>query len=441
MKTKILLSVVVLVTTSLAVRSQQAGVHFEEELTWKQIFKKAKKEHKYVFVDCYATWCGPCKMMDKNVYSNDSLGNIIDKDFISVRLQCDSTRSDDKRVKSWYKDAYAIISTYHIEAYPSLLFFSSDGKLVHKGVGYQDPAGFGKLARDAADPSTQYYTLVKKYEDGKMDYADIPAFAKMVQHFPNKVLYAQIIRDYISNYTDKLPDGDFFTKLNLERISLYVSNLNSSDASFTRIMQEPKKVDVAMGEKGYSFGIVSSVIYAEMITPEIKKAIKNESTPGWEEVERAIANRYGRIYAAKNIVKAKMRWYQEKKDTVKLCAAAVERIELNFEDSATNGAYNAGTLNEYAWNLFLMSTDLKQLQKALEWSELSVKKLDLSSPFLGVYTDTKANLLYKLGRKQEALDLDEQALALAKVAKRLNPEYITEIQANVDRMKEGKPTW
>ncbi len=36
-------------------------IHFENGLSWEQIKEKAKAEHKYIFVDCYATWCGPCK--------------------------------------------------------------------------------------------------------------------------------------------------------------------------------------------------------------------------------------------------------------------------------------------------------------------------------------------------------------------------------------------
>ena len=46
---------------------QYKGIHFEQGLSWKDILAKAKAEHKYIFVDCYATWCGPCKYMDKNV--------------------------------------------------------------------------------------------------------------------------------------------------------------------------------------------------------------------------------------------------------------------------------------------------------------------------------------------------------------------------------------
>jgi thiol:disulfide interchange protein len=43
------------------------GINFENNLSWEQVKEKAKAENKYIFVDCYATWCGPCKAMDKEV--------------------------------------------------------------------------------------------------------------------------------------------------------------------------------------------------------------------------------------------------------------------------------------------------------------------------------------------------------------------------------------
>ena len=42
------------------------GIKFENG-TWAEILAKAKKENKYVFLDAFTTWCGPCKWMDKEV--------------------------------------------------------------------------------------------------------------------------------------------------------------------------------------------------------------------------------------------------------------------------------------------------------------------------------------------------------------------------------------
>ena len=43
------------------------GTYFQTGLSWKEVKAKAEAEHKYIFMDCYATWCGPCKWMNKNI--------------------------------------------------------------------------------------------------------------------------------------------------------------------------------------------------------------------------------------------------------------------------------------------------------------------------------------------------------------------------------------
>ncbi len=43
-------------------RANAQGVEFRD-LTFRQALEQAQKEGKLVFMDCYTSWCGPCKMM------------------------------------------------------------------------------------------------------------------------------------------------------------------------------------------------------------------------------------------------------------------------------------------------------------------------------------------------------------------------------------------
>ena len=49
-----------LCATSLA-QEQQNGICFHDNKPWKEVLELAQKENKYIFMDCYTSWCGPCK--------------------------------------------------------------------------------------------------------------------------------------------------------------------------------------------------------------------------------------------------------------------------------------------------------------------------------------------------------------------------------------------
>ncbi len=100
-----------------------AGIHFETGLTWSQILKKAKKEKRNIFVDCFTTWCGPCNLMEKEVYPKKEVGDYFYKYFISVKSQMDRSSKDDEETKSWYQYADYIQKQYGVPAYPAYLFF------------------------------------------------------------------------------------------------------------------------------------------------------------------------------------------------------------------------------------------------------------------------------------------------------------------------------
>ncbi len=105
-------------------RVEGQGIKFEEGLSWHLIKEKAKKENKYIFMDCYTTWCAPCKAMDKYVFQDKSVGDLFNDRFISVKFQMDRTATDDEAIKSRYADAATVSGEYKVFSYPSYLFSS-----------------------------------------------------------------------------------------------------------------------------------------------------------------------------------------------------------------------------------------------------------------------------------------------------------------------------
>ncbi len=106
-------------------------------MNWKQLKAKSEKRKQIHFYGCYATWCAPCKEMDKNVYTSEMAGSFMNDKFVSVKVQVDKTTTDDQNIKTWYPDAEQIRTDYEINSFPTLLFFSPDGNLVQRS-GYCD---------------------------------------------------------------------------------------------------------------------------------------------------------------------------------------------------------------------------------------------------------------------------------------------------------------
>jgi len=413
----------------------QGGVHFEEGLTWQQVKDKAKAEHKYVFVDCFATWCGPCKQMDKNVYPMDSVGDVVNSNFVSVKVQCDTSKDDNESAKAWYADAHEIVSEYKITAYPTFLFFSPEGKIVHQGLGFQKPEAFAKLANEALDPQKQYYTLVENYQQGKRDFAVMPTLSAAAQQFKDTSLSRVIAEDYIYNYLNRLPEASFCTRDNFVFIGTHVTTVSSKARIFDWCFRRPAEVDTILHDKGFSDRLVNFVVYKEEIAPSMSAAKISGRTPNWEAIGSAIRKKFGAAYVENNILNAKIGWYRSVKDWKNYTKYLVAKMDKDdVQKNVPAGFWGFVGLNASAWDVFEHSDNKMELEKALTWSNIVITKIEpKSGPNYGTFMDTKANLLYKLGKKEEALELEAKASALTPNDKQVQEAY--------KKMQEGKPTW
>ena len=206
---------------------QKDGLYFTNGLNWEQIKAKAAREHKYIFLDCFATWCGPCKLMDKNVYSSDTVGRFMNDKFISVKVQMDKSQFDNDPVKEWYITAENLKSSYSITAFPTFLYFSPDGQPIHKAVGYMDSLAFIESARNALNPNERYYTIVNNYQPDKMNTSRLKELALEFQ-LTDRGMAGRIAADYLK----RILLSDFETPLNLEFAGLFSDNKRVQDRVF-----------------------------------------------------------------------------------------------------------------------------------------------------------------------------------------------------------------
>ena len=390
---------------------QGQGVNFEHGLSWNEVQAKAKTENKYIFMDCFTTWCGPCKYMSAKIFPQPEVGEFFNKNFISVEVQMDKTAADNELVKKWYDDAKAIADQYGIAAYPTFLYFSPDGKLVHRVVGGGEAKDFIEKSSNALDPSKQFYTKLEQFESKtKKEPAEIREMAIAAQDIYDMASASKYAEQYLAT------QENLMTKENLEFLNMFTNS--SKDKGFDIFLKQGKQVDKILGQ-GIAAKKVKEIIMQEEVYPNIPRT--PDAVIDWNALKAGVAKKYP-AYGDEVISGIKIQYYQSKKDWSNFQTEVMAYMKKYGQNVSPEN------LNNFAWAVFENCADTKCVEQALEWSKRSFK--DKENP---MFMDTYANILYKLGKKDEAIKWEEKALALS------NGE--STYQETLDKMKKGEKTW
>ena len=90
-----------------------------------------------IFMDAYATWCGPCKGMAKNVFTDKRVGEFFNEKFINVKMDMEKGEGP------------ALARKYGVRAYPTLFFLDASGKIQGKEMGYHNNSQLIGIAQKA----------------------------------------------------------------------------------------------------------------------------------------------------------------------------------------------------------------------------------------------------------------------------------------------------
>lgn len=184
---------VALVFASLLMFAQQS-VNFENS-TFKEILSKAKKEKKLVFLDAFAAWCGPCKLMEKNIFPRENVKNYYNENFINARFDMEKGEGRE------------IAAKYGIRSYPTFLYLNGDGEVVHKTFGYMEEEDFLAAAKQANNPENRTSSVKERFDNGEKD----PDFLINMMRLYAETDYAlakKASERYFSNRTQALTRDD-----------------------------------------------------------------------------------------------------------------------------------------------------------------------------------------------------------------------------------------
>ena len=373
----------------------QAGIKFDEG-NFSSLLAKAKKENKLIFLDAYASWCGPCKLMAKNIFTLQSVGDYYNSHFVNAKMDMEKG------------EGVALAKKYNVRAYPTYLFINGDGEIVHRVLGYVEEKPFIQFAKDAEDPKRNIGALKARFEKGDAD----PEFLKNLAML---TIYEDA--NFSGKVTKKYFEVKFDKAFSQEDIQLLLTGLMNTEDPRYEIFKNKKeeivKILPAAQYEAFDKNIKMNTIVKKAYNPETKTLNTEYFLTETEKV-------FGKEQAEKMLVRVKASYALKNKDF-----ATYEKLTL--EQYKDFSKANSNELNSVAWNFFENVKDKKSLQTAILWAQESVKKDESYAN-----TDTLANLYNKVGDKKNARLWAEKSVELAKKS----GEDAAETQKLLDSLKK-----
>jgi thioredoxin-related protein len=143
-------------------------------LTFEQAVEKSKTEKRKIFIDVYTDWCGWCKVMDKNTFSEAQIAKMLNEKFYPVKFDAEQ-REDvvfngttfkfiEHGNKGTHQLAMALLNNQL--AYPTVVFLDEDFRMIQPLQGYQKVPDFHKVAQFIGE---DHYKTVK-WADWQLQY-------------------------------------------------------------------------------------------------------------------------------------------------------------------------------------------------------------------------------------------------------------------------------
>lgn len=424
-------------TRSATLPKDEVGITFFKG-SWKEVLAEAKRQNKPVFVDIYTTWCGPCKLMAKQAFPDAKVGEKFNASFINYQIDAEKGEGID------------VARKYAVNAYPTSLYISANGDLIHRAIGYGGIKGMmdeaDKAVAAANDPNP-LSAMEKQYESGKRDIDFLADYLqkRMKVGMPNG--------DALEAYLKMVPEDQWSSDKNMAIIAGNVTTANSKGFDFLtnrladikrtpagretmmnlqRALQNDFKQAVAQKDESQLEQYIKR--NSQMMTtlrPEQQKQMANDSRMRFYQQTknvdkyRALAQVEGDRLLATSVDSTKAKnevAYQKFLTQTAMMPDSLKNSD-NFKKAIEQMKYAetnqmAMTLNSLAWAYCLTMTDKDDLNQALKWSERSLE-YNRSTANL----DTYAHLLSKLSRKAEAIKFQEEAIGKLKAAGQDTADY------------------
>lgn len=173
-----------LTALTLAAQAQDEGVRFIENTPLADVLAQAREAGRNVFLDCYTSWCGPCKMMATKEFVKKEAGDYFNAQYVSTKIDMEKGEGPE------------LARRYGVSAYPTFLILSPEGKEVGRVVGANPIGAFIASVKEA--------TQGRALADYEADYAAGERSEQFLREYLDKLRSAYKSREANAVATDIL---------------------------------------------------------------------------------------------------------------------------------------------------------------------------------------------------------------------------------------------
>jgi len=355
----------------------QDGIQFQD-IPFKDLVAKAKKEKKLVFIDAYASWCGPCKMMEKNVFVKKSVGDFFNKNFVNARIDMEKGEGREIAVK------------FGVRSYPTYLFLNGEGELVSQNYGYMEDSMFLLMAQDISSPNNTKGSLKERFAKGEKDPEFLINIIKL-----NSTSDFEFAKKASERYFENKIKTEALTKDEIGYLLYFLKS--TEDPNYKTFVSRKSEIINFLPEKAYSdfdHQLILSKVVAQSIDDKNKKINEDYFMKTAEPL-------VGKEEAQIKLNQTKLAYYEQTANFTEY-----EKTALDYYKKTDS--FEPNELLKAAWIFSEHIKNNSSLKKAAEWAEQSVMRGETSEN-----TYILAKLYFLTGNKENAKNFAEMSRNIA----------------------------
>lgn len=237
---KVILGVMLVLLVGVSAVSAQ-GIEFFKG-SFEDVLKKAQAENKKVFIDFYTVWCGPCKLMSRDVFPDAEVGAYFNSKFV-----CYQINAEDKAFE-------AEVKKYKISAYPGLVITDAAGNMLGQQFGALDAAHFIKFAKTVCGEVLTFKEMYDKLKTDKSDplvqalLLEAPDFLAKQEPGSNYDRWSLRVERLYSDYRKRKPLADMMNPTDFAILMTYHPSAGKNDEVLNYIMSNYDNVQKSVGQ-------------------------------------------------------------------------------------------------------------------------------------------------------------------------------------------------